>query len=79
MNSYIGSRNEVAYEQMKMWPTEYQHSSLSGLASQPPRPYERACKHGELISYKVHKDQFKSLLVAPTVRLKLNKEPRKLE
>ena len=28
---------------------------------------------GELISYKVHKDQFKSLLVAPTVRQKLVK------
>jgi hypothetical protein len=40
---------------------------------QPEKEVDTSCKHGELISYKVHKDQFKSLLVAPTVRQKLVK------
>ena len=40
---------------------------------------EQSCKHGELISYKVHKDQFKSLLVAPTIRMKLHKEHKIIE
>ena len=41
---------------------------------QPEKEVELTCKHAELISYKVHKDQFKSLLVAPTVRQKLVKQ-----
>ena len=56
---------------MKSWQPENDNrtSTLSraslSLAESKQQTLDQPCKHAELISYKVHKDQFKSLLVAP--------------
>lgn len=66
-----GSHSEGDYKQMKTWGIEGKLPRDKQLAVQPmAKDYipqktkcEQGCKHLELISYKVHKDQFKSLLV----------------
>ena len=63
----------------QMWQSGSDYLPKMPTPKQTSRAVEASCKHGELISYKVHQEQFKSLLVPPTVRLKLYKEPIKRE
>lgn len=50
-----------------MWgeekPGQQRYQNGSRLGHMAHKNGEQACKHAELISYKVHKEQFKSLLV----------------
>jgi hypothetical protein len=66
---YLATSNDEGLQQMKQWANDTKADRQSKLttnqnANNKPMPKsESSCKHAELISYKVHKDQFKSLLV----------------
>lgn len=64
------SQNDNDYHQMAKWANDIRLQKEKQPAQAMARDYvpqkakcEQGCKHLELISYKVHKDQFKSLLV----------------
>ena len=65
----VTSANQAGYDQMKvLWQEHNDFSSKLDTANpitkiQTSIVTKSGCKHAELISYKVHKDQFKSLLV----------------
>ena len=63
-----------------MWgdekPAQQRYKSGSRMGHLTTKNGDQSCKHAELISYKVHKDQFKSLLVPKKVDLAIKQGDR---